>query len=407
MRLYIFITSRISNVGGAENYIGSKKHVLESLGWNVFIFYYDLGNVVLPWFKTNCIHIDELRYPTYYYRKKGRMAVIEKMMTHFSDMSIEESVIESTIVDTSTWGELLAKRLGARHILYTLQEDNTITNESISKYLIFKYKRWELAGIVKSSIYKMMKSINYDISEEESPFLSAYQFDSVADYDSEFISKVQAIDKDYTICSIGRLNKPFVIPTIKSVVEYIRTDSSHKYLLLLIGGAPEGTDSQREIESICRDIPNLQLLITGYMFPIPSRLISLGDVFISSSGSARLSVREGIPTISIDADDCAPIGVLGETTNNGLFRTGEPILPLGKYLDDVLKNKLYCKKEASAHKKSPDYTSHFEFIDKCDTAKEYYDVSKLCWNPRQLTQRFIMPLIGPYSFHKLYKLLKK
>ncbi len=400
MKRYIILAATIKNIGGAENYLQSKLRWLRENGWNADLIFYNEGPVLIPYLKDCHYCIKELMHPTYYYNKKRRNRIRREILSIVCDKTYDYIVIESTVVDLSTWGELLASAIGAKHFIFSLQELDIINNRSLADYIQFKYNRRELAGIARDSIKNMLASFGMIIPEDKSYQLIATTQGVLEEYDHPITKLLNEMTYDHVIGSISRLEKPFVLPTIRAVVDYIKTDSKHQYVLLLIGEAAKGSDSRKIIEEFCKDIPNLTLFITGYLYPIPIALVQSCDVFLSSSGSAGVSARCGIPTISIDGNDLMPIGVVGYTTNSRLFRTIEPVRPICEYLNEILEQKKYPKTSFQP-KAKPDYSSHMQFIKQSCKEQHYYDVSKLCWNKEQRLQRLLMPVLGPKWYHKL------
>lgn len=405
MKKYVFITARISNMGGAENYLCCKKHWLEQNGWDVIVIHYRSGPVLLPWFDNGTIHMECIKYPVYYYNRRKAEIILRQLESVINDKEYEEVVIESTIVDISTWGEGVASRIQAKHVLYSLQEENLIQNESIKEYMRFKCSRNEVRCINKKSAKFLLDSANIANIGPDAIVLSAYNVSPVADYGYDLCATIETKSKDYVIGSVGRLDKPYVIPMVKAIVDYVQKDTNHQYILLLIGGGDDRFGALDKIEKLCTGIGNLHLYTTGYIYPIPLKLFRLCNIMISSSGSANVCREQGIPTISMDALDGMPIGVVGYTTENRLYRENEPILPLSWYLDAVLKRKEYSI-TSPIPSKEPDYCRHLEFIENSSHVNSYYDMFKIKWDTKYWIQRILMPLIGPKLFHKILYLFR-
>lgn len=404
-KLYIILTPTVSNMAGGQNYVNCKKHWLEENGWTVKVLCFDNSNILLKWLRDGVICHGALMYPTYFYNKLYRNYVVRNIVKSLKTDFYSEYVIESTTINISTWGELIAYKLNGKHLLYTLQEENTVSNRSVCNYLRFKYNRHEIAGIAPEAVQNLMKNIGCSCKNAKDFTLIAYNGNVVEDYDHSIIEKVLNLPHDYIICSIGRIDKPFVYPTIKSIISYIKNDEKSRYILLLIGDAPQKTGCKENIYNICNGIKNLSVVITGYMHPIPFKLLRLCDVSISSSGSASVSQKAGIPTISIDGIDHMPIGILGYNTNKRLYRENEPIYPLSYYLNIILKQKEYVK-SAPLKPKEISFNDHLEYIKHGSITNDYFKISKLSWNKSQIIQKILVPLLGPKMYHSIIKLVK-
>jgi hypothetical protein len=129
------------------------------------------------------------------------------------------------------------------------------------------------------------------------------------------------------------------------------------------------------------------------------------DVFISSSGSCRVSSQQNKLTISIDADDYKPIGIIGITTKNGVFRDGEPEVELSDLLQEILIDQKYKPSMIKGEKPLSivDYSDHLEFIDKSDKKKEYYNF-KLIGSMNRY-KKLLLNLVGSEIYKSLH--LKK
>ena len=402
MKIYIFLATTICNIGGAQRYLLSKTKWLEENDWLVYLFYYQDGQRLLDGFDTDHTYlVKEIEFPTFYYNCFRKKQIIKKLSNLVMSRGLNKDsiIIESTTIGISTWGEYLASFIKAKHIIFSLQEKDLIGNHSLGEFLRFKHLRKEVAGIMNDSVMRMMNSFGSIISQEESYTLSAYSTNPIENYKYPLTEEIRQLDVDFIIGSIGRLDKPFVIPTIDSILEYVKDDENHKYLLLLIGDSPSGSKNRNIIENKAKSVNNLKLYVTGYIYPIPSDLLNLCDIFLSSSGSAYITAEFGVPTVSIDGLDLMPIGVLGYTTKECLFRNNEQVRPVRDYLNDVLKQKKYVKRPPKPIKKI-DFWSHLNFIKDSSNIIAYYDIKKLCWNTNQRLQRWLMPFVGPLMFVK-------
>lgn len=404
MKRYIFITPTLQNMGGAQLYIRSKMRWLRGNGWLVDVIYAISGKAVIPELQACNLCFQETKYPTFYYRARKREKIVEKLCRAVLDKEYDELIIESTVIENSTWGECIAAKIGAKHLLYSLQEDNTTANKSLQEYLVFKHSRKEMAGIVETSLYDCFSTF-HPIARDLSYCLKAYQFYPVEDYESKLVDFISQDKRDFVIGSLCRLNKPCVKKIFDDVLLYIKEHSSYKFILLLIGDSPEGDDTRAYIETECSQVKNLKLYITGYLFPVPKKLLALVDAGYSTSGSVRIMANEGIPTVAVDGNDYKPIGVMGYDTDNSLFRESEPIIEIKKYFDRILFEKS-IEKKSPKKPTQPDYSSHFEFLSNSADSKTYFNVSKLCWNKDQRLQRILMPILGPKAYHKIMSLIK-
>lgn len=405
MKKYIFITTHFGNLGGAQLYLSAKKEWLEKNGWVTDIICCKKENVIISNLKTCNGVFPEIAYPTYYYRRKVCKSVLDRIYERIYDAQCAEYIIESCVINQSTWGELLAERLQCKHIVFTLQENDSVPNRSMLEYLKFKHNRKELVGIDPSSLVTMFKNEGYDIDVEKSYSLVARAANPVSDYAHKMVDEIKSLRVDFVIGSVGRLEKPFVSYNLRKLAEYIKAKPEKRFAMVFIGGTSV-PDAKAEIEDICKGIANLSLFITGFIYPIPIDLLRLCDFCFATSGSVKPSWRAGIPTIAIDASDKEPIGVYGFDTYNDVYRTDEPARSIVEYIDEIILGSRYPKTKGEEIVE-PTYEEHIEFINDSCPSLLYYDMNLLGWNKSQQMQKFGMLILGPTRFMKLYRLLKK
>lgn len=369
MKKYVIITPSIRDIGGAQMYVRNKIIYLQNRGWVVDLISAQKGIVYISELKKYDLIIPELNFNYYYYSKKKQEKVVSKIVKRILDNNYDEMVIESTCISESTWAEVVAERCNARHFTFLLQEDNNLTSNMDKEFVKFKFTRKELASINVQSLYNMFASF-YPISMEESSkyYLPAWCNNVEEDIDSEWIYKIKERKYDFLVGCLSRLDKPFIMPSLKSFINYANKYPNKRFLLVMLGGAPNGSGIEKNIRLIFKPIKNVELIITGYIFPVSTRLLEMFDAFFTSAGSSRVCMRSGVPTITIDGNDFMPIGVLGRTTNNLLFRDKgkEILLDFSYIMDKVLVDKTFLKLKASYNFQQLDFSSHDVFRKKND-----------------------------------------
>lgn len=402
MRKYVFVTPHIEGMGGAQMYLYSKYKTLTEQGWEVTLLHASRKPSILPVFKDFHNAIPELLFQTNCYTKRRVKKVINHIIETYFTQEYEEIIIESTCIPQSTWAELLAQCIGGKHLAYLLQEKNVLSFNHVD-FFKFKQNRGELAGIKEETISRMFQPY-MSFNENEAKVLGAYgASNTVFDVDHPIVEQVKALDVDYVIGSVGRLDKPFVIPSLDKVYHFVSQHSENRFALVLLGGA-NNPDVVASIRKKFENLSNCTLLISGFLFPLPKAVFPLVDVFFGASGSSRVVMHEGCISISIDVSDYQPIGVLGQTTNNTLSRSiEEPPLDLTILLDEVLYKKKYKRVEAITMP-TPDYTPHFEFLSSSNQEMVYYDVFEIQNSSlsSKLMKAFIS-LFGPYRYLDIRK----
>lgn len=365
-------------MGGAQMYIRNKLLYLRNKGWWVDVIAGQGSNVMIPELAEFQSFYRELLFSPYLFSNKAQERIIKKIITRItSDVGTEEVVIESHTIATSLWAEMLAKQTRAKHLVYLLNEIISVTNPGIQSFLFFKLKRRELAGINTRSLSTMFAPFA-TIPLEQSYKLSAYCNNVEADIDCSFLRYIDKTKYDFIIGIFSRLDKPFVLPAISSLLSFTKLHQDNRFLFLLIGDAPKESSFHSVIRSQLTQTSNIELIITGYLYPVPIRLLEMCDVFLSSAASSRVCQRSGVPTITFDGRDLKPIGILGETTDNTNFRNeNEQSVELQQLLDQVLYKKIFKRSSPSFMIGLPDFQSHLDFLSQSDTNHLYYQISTI------------------------------
>ena len=390
-------------------YVRNKLLYLREHGWTVDVFSQEVLSIFIPElkeFSKNCFLPD---VPIYYMLPKKQRNLVKNIAHKIKDHDYEEIIIESNSITLGLLAENVSKVIGAKHFIFVLDEKNEVTNKGVQDYLVFKHSRRELVGITKISLLRMFSSF-YPIKQEDSYELDASLLGCVADVDSPFIHRIDRNKYDYIVGSLTRLNKSFVIPAITEFCDYAKAKKDKKFLLILIGDSKLDKEQVPRIEKLLQSVKhNVEYIITGYVFPVPTRLLELCDSLFASSGSAYACMCSGVPTISFDGNDCKPIGVLGRTTNNGLFRNeDEPSLSFSRLLDDILVSKKFEKKQSTFNNVLPDYKAHLEFLRSTESRKEYFDISTI--KPITKSEKlygFIFSVFGSSTYKKVLNMRLK
>ncbi|WP_395262244.1 hypothetical protein [Halalkalibaculum sp. DA3122] len=371
---------------------------MKSLGYEVDYFHADVKHGKLfvqdfiP-FKNNCD--SRLQFPAYYWDSETQKEVIN-LICESIPSKCSEIIIESQTLNCATWGELVAEHLNAKHIIYCLSEDPRIPNNDMFEFLNFKLDRGELAGITQNSLLYMFNGWR-KIGRDESCYLTAHGASGIHVLDEIPYKKIDSIPQnDFIIGSIGRIDKLFLKESLNSIIRFAKKNKNKTFTVLLIGGA-SNNKSRIEIEDKLKNIDNVDLHISGLIFPIPIELVKLADVYFSSSGACRISQELGIPTIAIDGKDFKPIGVLGETTENTLHRDDEPIISFTNLLEDILIKDRFSENGNSRignRKPIVDYSDHLDFIEKSANSSEYFDISEATLSMNERLKKIILTIFG-------------
>lgn len=409
MKKYVFFSSYIGGMGGGQMYVRNKMLWLRKRGWKTDIFSCPVDQILiseLNEFRDNCFLPT---FPVFFYSQKQKKKVFKRLKERIVDDNYEEIIIESNSIGLSLWAESFSKLIGAKHFAYPLSEKNNITQRGVRQYLVFKFQRRELAGITDTSLIQLFTPF-YSISRGGALWLPAYCNNVEANIDNPLLSKIDKNKYDYVVGCLSRLNKDFVFPAIKDLCRYASLNKYKKFLLLLMGDSANDESIINSIkEYVKRSESNVDLIMTGYLYPVPTKLLELCDVLFASAGSALVCMRSGVPTISFDANDLQPIGVLGRTTQNCLYRgENEPAVSFVELLRKILEEKRFCKEASTYIDGLPDFTEHINFIRNSVSEKQYYDTDRIKIETKSEKYRSIgIRLWGDFFYGKILSVKKE
>lgn len=308
MKVYIFIIRRITYISGAIQYVYNKTNYLESQGWRVFIFSALHGPLYVEKFEKYKDYI----YPQLFltpncFKKNEVNAVVNSIVTKSKVMPGDYCIVESDAVQRSVWAELIASRLNCRHLALFVRETHKFYNEEIRDYLKFKYNRHELAGIVDESVNQILNDEN--VERRADTRFAAYCNNVIEDIHDGFSNKLN--DKaDYTLGYLGRLEKPCVTSIVKGMSSFVSRYANKSINVVMIGGSTS-KHMVDYIQDTFKKYPNVNLLLTGYLYPIPLSFVKRVNVFVSTAGSVTVTYNAGIPTVRVHPVTGKPVGIVG------------------------------------------------------------------------------------------------
>lgn len=321
MKKYIFVTMNIGGINGAEQYIYNKMNYLKKLGQQVFIFSARPEKILIDGFREyeNLVN-PALRFYPYYLNRREYNKTINWILSVIGLQEGDSCTVESSNVTSALWGELIAQKLGCKHLAVIMQEHYNY-NQAMRSFLRSKLEQHDLSGILKSSVGEMLGDPSIPVREDM--WVSAYCNNVVQDCADNFS---HLLDKtaDYTIGSIGRLEKVYVPALMDRLAEYFAAHPDKRYNLLLIGGASDNSRIH-QIHRKFSSFDNVKLVITGSLYPIPRKLIQNVDLFMSASGSGNVTYYEMVPTIRLNYTTAEPVGIIG---HDMAVEKGDYVTPL-------------------------------------------------------------------------------
>lgn len=406
MKLYVIINYSSRGLGGSYIYMMNKLVYAKSIGYDINFIHTGVNKegYLIDFFKPYDHQYDErLQERVYHFPNFKRKSIVKEVISKFGlDKGYEEIIVESCSQDCATWGELIAKEIKAKHIVYLLGENESFASDIIYKFMDFKLKRHELFSITPKSIPAIFVSRRM-LSEEEKNNCTLYArcSNSFSNVPYENLKKIPTAD--FIIGNLGRPAKPYFRHALIDERDYVLKHKDKTFTILIIGG-DKNVDDFEGLYKIFDGINNAKVFITGRLFPIPLELMKIADVFIASSGCCEVCKNAGKMVISYDGNDFRPIGIWGITTKNSLFRgVDEPPLHLTDLLDDILVRKKYQNKEkVKLVDDIINFDDHFNAIKKFDYKQEYY---RFGWKECTLNE-ICSQIVSSFFSYKVWKLVK-
>ncbi len=422
-KLFIFMSFCIVPIGGMEMHMYGMSEYLEKHGWKVFIF-----TPEPPQLKTVIPALQKylevgggftfLMTPPYknvgLLQNIGLNTMVERLQQCFGNLDEYDIVIESCESIRSFWAELLAARIGARHIFMASEENfrlGACLYENNLDFYYFKFKRNELIGYPTNikNLFNGYKDVNESVNEDAPLYLA--EPEPIKDVPDFPIEKLK--EADWNIAHIGRMMKAFVAHVIIGVAEFARRHPDKKINFILVGQIiPDRANLMKEKFA---GLDNLTIIPLGDMIPIPRSLFSKIDVVCAMAGAALYSAREGVPVIVGNSNKIDKTsGVLGVDTKETIY-SDEKLFDYPEALENVLVKKLYEGKKFELPHVDPaekSYANIWKVLENVAPDKEYF-AEKLS-RERIRNQAMIFPfgyiargariiLVGATEFAKDYK----
>lgn len=412
MNKYIIITNDIHMLGGGQLYTGAKSNYMLSKGFEVYVLYYEKNINSKIYVESLKLYKDFfykwMQYPTYMYSFKKQNKYIQNLL-EIINYNINDCVyIESNTVTASTWAEELAKATNGTHLAYILSERFSLNSSELS-FFKYKYDQNKLFGTNKQSIKNMFGNL-FDANKMEGRFLSAEYENNISGECIPFPFDVDSYD--YRIGILSRLDKHFIIPTVKEVLEFASKYSDFRFVLVIIGG----TDVKSELEPFERmfaSCSNIDFYCTGPRYPIPVNWLTNMNVVIATAGSVWCSESANVPTISMCVQNDKPFGIFNYTTTStrDADDNSDFTVSLSEYMKMVLFEG-YCKengkllflptwKDFDYKKVENEYEKHIEIMMCKDNG--YYNTRLI---KKSSKEKLIIRLVQNYSFRMMFHRLK-
>ena len=325
-RVYIFLTNKIGGVSGGVRYVSNKCQWLERHGWIVDVYDttgQDNAPIQLPYlekYKKN--RIREFFYYPSWFSEKTRNKLIKRVCSKYlSDNNKKHIVVESNTNTTAVWAELVAQSIGARHIVYLIGENIVVNNKTEFDFFNYKIQNDDFYTINSNAFSSIFRNYRIDASPQN------YVWNANVDAPVEDVA-LELLDNlppaDTNVGHFGR-KKGYFQYMVDEIIRFANNNSTLTINLIFLG-----------IDNL--EIPNLpqniRLLNLGSMMVLPKKYFRICDCIIAVAGCASIAYEQGSKVITFDVNSNKPLGVLGYTTVNRVYRSNES----EKDLSDILKD---------------------------------------------------------------------
>lgn len=373
MKKYIILSYCIGNIGGAQIFNRNKMKYCQAKGDKVFIFSaVEMPIYIKDFEKYKKLIKNDLRISPNIMPKSKKKEVIEWFKRCIEYKCGDEIFIESQTIEMALWGEYFAKACNSKNFCYLLGEDFNDVHKAEFLFLDFKRKRRELA-FIKNNIMDDLFSKFLDETNYKAISLPAICANSVENIElpDGFVMNTKAIN----VAIVGRVSKPYVEKGIRTVVKIAEKHRENYFVITVIGGGTR--DNIDKLYAIIEQINNVSLKVTGYIYPIPEKMIQLMDLCIAGAGSAT-AICTYCPTISVDVIKCEALGILGLDTQDTVVGDNLAIMSMYDYIEnilfhDFLKGKIFnYPPQPTRERIDMVLDSHFEYYSKSVQEKVYY-----------------------------------
>lgn len=370
MKKYVFLTEHLSGLTGSERYVNNKCKLLKEHGWEVLVLWnYNIGPVQLEYLKPfdNLKYIHhELKFWPSWFSERERNKVVNRLVSTIG--CADQIVVESSKLEIGAWGELVAKRICCKHLIFVVTEDIRIHNRETFEFCYAKMKRDEFFTINEPAV-KFLFSKFTSVEHPERYYWDAVQGVEVSEYPFPAFDLLPKAN--YTITSFGREKGyfPYMLDELKF---FISQHPGESFNLFFLGGV---CNENKIRDSLSLDNVNLAIYPQEVMV-VPRQIFEKSDVVIATAGCALLSASNGCKTISMDVNKNVPLGLLYYTTLDSNTDSGqfENSKSLRQWLDSLLVNKVVIEKITNTYVLH-DYKYQMKFISHVDC--NYIDSSKL------------------------------
>lgn len=399
-KIYILIGGAGGYVSGGVIYHRNKALFMKERGWVVHYISCCHGKVYVDGLETFIVGtFTFLVKNVFLYPERYRKKMLDCIIRKLPDIK-GEIVIETGTDCTAYWGELLAERLHGKHIVTLLDEYNDNITLKVSSFYKFKYGRKELACISDEAMVHIFGKLIPE-SKNKQYSLGCYCTNSLYDIHPDWLSDIPK--GDLVIGYIGRLEKKAVPIIIEGLKCFAAEKKTLSVVFLCIGGS-DTEKSKNNIISSFYGYDNMNVYITGLMFPIPIDCVKLCDLIFAVAGSSTVGVMAGVPTVRIHqlTNKCEGFITKAGFRNYMKCDNGDSVYDYIKmfYCDHTYP--LLDKYDLSEMWKNAQFffEKHLNMLDNSIKEKKYFNFSNIKLTFKERMAKYLMSLFG-MKMHKI------
>lgn len=383
MKKYV-ILGYVYGVGGWQTYIANKLSIMEKEGYKIYAVSNSnrkmsgKGLPILKQFYDN--KIDEFFFPfPSELNTRVIVGVVDRFKTIIDYHEDDEIIIEATLLDLFLWAEYLAQQLNGRSICVEVSNRFKKYPHSTLDFFDFKAKRGELIMMSKTGLHELFSGY-IDYPEIDTNTVGALTQNEFQDDGKDYKSILDISSYDYIIGTVGWLNKGYYKVLIDEVIKFCGQNPDKKVQFIVVGKSTRG-DVEKIYKQKADGVANLKLSLMGSIAPVPSNLVKLFDVSVSSYGCAMITDKLGVTTISMHDPENIPLGIVSYTITDSPFNQR---VNYDKTICDLLTDILVNKVCENMERKDYPYVTvdeqkekHLKRIREFPPKIEYYDVLSL------------------------------
>ncbi len=390
----------LEGLSGNPRYVNNKCGWLKKQGWEPIVFWsLDMTQIDLPHTKPfgekKYIYHEMNFFPSWFTAMR-RNTIVNSIIKTIGEA--DEIVVESNKLQLGAWGELIAKKINAKHINFVTTERLKIHNRNTFDFCYTKLQRGEFFNINKPAV-QLLFSKFVDIKEPEKYYWSALMGVDVEEVPFPAFDNLPKAD--YTITHFGR-TKGYFSYMVDELKRFISHYPDKTFNIFFLGQIKEEESLKRNLA-----FSNVNVAFHLPVMTVPSQLFKKSDVVIGTAGCAWLSVNNGGKTISMDVNNSQPLGLLCYTTLDSNTYSGkyQNNQSLSEWLEILLiKKESYVKMDISNLVHGFEYQMQYVTPSDgfyLDTTKYREPITRNDWLYISLTKIGLFSLVDSIFFRKI------